>query len=48
MPIRPKTRTLIDYIISNDYKDNQKQDRGMIYAVILSGIEKKKIHAGFY
>ena len=32
MPIRPKTRTLIDNIFSNNYKDNQKQDRGIIYA----------------
>ena len=28
----PKTRTLIDNIFSNNYKDNQKQDRGIIYA----------------
>ena len=32
MPIRPKTRTLIDNIFSNNYKENQKQDRGIIYA----------------
>ena len=31
MPIRPKTRTLIDNIFSNNYKDNQKQERGIIY-----------------
>ena len=30
--MRPKTRTLIDNIFSNNYKDNQKKERGIIYA----------------
>ena len=31
-PTRPKTRTLIDNIFTNNYQDNQKQERGIIYA----------------
>ena len=31
-PTRPKTKTLIDNIVTNNYQDNQKQERGMIYA----------------
>ena len=31
-PTRPKTRTLIDNIFSNNYQDYQKQERGIIYA----------------
>ena len=31
-PTRPKTRTLIDIIFTNNYQDNQKQERGIIYA----------------
>ena len=31
-PTRPKTRTLIDNIFTNNYQDYQKQERGIIYA----------------
>ena len=31
-PTRPKTKTLIDNIFTNNYQDNQKQERGIIYA----------------
>ena len=31
-PIRPKTRTLIDNIFTNNYQDNQKLEKGIIYA----------------
>ena len=31
-PTRPKTRTLIDNIFTNNHQDNQKQEKGIIYA----------------